>query len=433
MKKIFLLLIGGLVFSACATYKIQEAQTRVRSSFASQNYDGTIHLLEKYDRKNIYQSKDRVLYSLEMGTAMHFNARFDSSSYYFSQAEQQMDELFTKSISRGIASFLITNDNTLAYNGEAYEDVYLNAFKSLNYIQQNDFESALVEARRMSYKLSRIETRYRGLARSLSKADTLQKGDWKPNSLAIQDSPLSHYLSSVLYAKSGQPDDARIEYEKMLQVIDNLPPAYRLEADRNTLQQVKKPDAYNVLLVGFAGRAPVKYQNDIRLFINEYDMYLKFSLPALRLYPTRVARVDAVIDDSLRVPLQLIEQMDVVAKEVYKVKEPIIYARAFIRSLTKAIAANAAEKSVKKEKKGLRFLINILGIVGQEMTENADTRGWQTMPGQAYVSTLKLPPGHHRVDIEYRSRRGTVLYTRKTELSISPNETLELLEALYWN
>lgn len=433
MKKVFLLLISGLVFSGCATYKIQEAQTRVRSSFATHNFDKTVHLLEKYDRKNIYQSKDRVLYFLEMGTAMHFNARYDSSSHYFSLAEKQMNELFTKSISRGIASFLITNDNSLAYNGEAYEDVYLNAFKSLNYIQQNNFESALVEARRMSFKLSQIETKYRGLAQALSKTDTLHKGDWEPNSLAIQDSPFSHYLASVLYAKSGKPDDARIEYEKMLQAITNLPPKYQFNVNRKSLQQVKNPDEYNVLLVGFSGRAPIKYQNDIRLYIDEHDLYLKFSLPSLRLYPSRVARVDAVVNDSLRIPLQLIEQMDVVAKEVYKAKEPIIYARAFVRSLTKAIVTNAAEKSVKKEKKGLRFLVNIFGIAGQELSEKADTRGWQTMPGKTYVSTLNLPPGNHQVDIEYRDHRGTVLYTQKKELVISPNESLELLETLYWN
>lgn len=429
MKKLITLFIGVFFIGGCASYPLEEAQTTLRSSFATHNFNETVSLLEKYNRKNIYRSKDEVLYELEMGTATHFSGNYAASTRHFTAAEQQMDELFTKSISRGVASFLFTNDNHLAYSGEAYEDIYLNVFKSLNFIHRGDLESALVEARRMAYKLSRVETKYRGLAETLAKADTLGRGTWKAGELAIQDSPFSHYLASVLYASSGKADDARIEYEKMLQALDN----HALAPDRAALQPIKDSNAYNVLLVGFAGRAPVKYQNDVRLYLDEEDLYLKFSLPALRLYPGRVAHVQAVVGDSLQVPLQLIERMDVVAREVYKVKEPIIYARTFVRSLVKAIGTNAAGRALEKKNEGLGTLVNLLGKVGQEFTEKADTRSWQTMPGQAYATTLQLPAGRHRVEVEYRDSRGQLLYTCARTLEVRPGDPLKLVETLYWN
>jgi hypothetical protein len=433
MKKLILLLVAVLLTAGCASFRLDDAQTNLRSSFAMHNYAQTVDLLKKYDRRDVYKSKDDVLYNLEMATATHFDARYDSSEYYYGQAEEEIDALFTKSISRGITSFLFSNDNALSYNGEAYEDVYLNAFNSLNFIHRGDLEGALVEARRMAYKLSRIETKYEGVAKALSKADTLGRGDWKTGKQSVQDSPFSRYLASVLFAKSGKPDDARIEYEKLLESIGQLPAAFAPRINKQELQKIKNGNAYNVLLVGFAGRAPIKYQNDVRLYLDNDDLYLKFSLPALRLYKSRVKSVHAVVGDSSQIPLQLIERMDVVAKEVYSVKEPIIYARTFVRSLAKAIGTNAAGRAVKKENKGLGLLVNILGKVGQEFTEKADTRSWQTMPGQAYVHTLKLPAGRHQIEMEYRDADGQLLYSKEAAVTISADEDLELFESLYWN
>lgn len=431
MRKIVVLLII-IEVSGCASYRLDEAQGDLRTSFARHNFDKTVSLLRKYDRKDIYKSKDHVLYNLEMGTATHFSAQYDSSSYYFSRAEDEIDALFTKSISQGIASFLFSNDNTLSYNGEAYEDVYLNAFKSLNYIHRGDLEGALVEARRMAYKLSHIEDKYKGVARALAKADTLHRGDWKTGKSSVQNSALSHYLAAILYAKTGHPDDARIEYEKLLESLNEQPNSNRFNTNHGALLEIKDPRSYNVMVVGFAGRAPIKYQNDVRIYLDESDLYLKFSLPALRLYNSRVTRIEAVVNDTTRIPLQLIEEMDAVAKEVYKVKEPIIYARTFVRSMAKAIGTNAAGRAVEKENEELGLLVNLLGKVGQEFTEKADTRGWQTMPGQAYVTTLNLPAGQNKVRLEYYDG-GHLLYTRTTDVQINPNENLQLLESLYWN
>lgn len=423
-----------LLVAGCANYRLDKAQQSLRSSFASRNYDKTIKLLENYEKEGVYKSKDKVLYNLEMGVARHFDDQYDSSSVYLSQAEEQMEQLYTKSISRGIQSFLLGNDNALEYNGEDYEDIYLNVFKSLNFIHRDNLDAALVEARRIAFKLSQLEIKYKGIANALEKADSLKRTEWKAGQNNVQNSALGHYLSAILYAKSGKPDDARIEYEKLLQSFHDQPSVYSFQLpEEEKLQQIKDPDSYNLLLTAFAGRAPIKRQNDVRTYLSSEDLYLKFSLPSLHLYHSQVDRIRAVIDDSLEVPVYLIEEMDVVAKEIYKVKEPIIYARAFARSLVKAVGTNSISRALEDENENLGVLANIFGKVGQELSEKADLRSWQTMPGKAYANVVWLEPGEHLLRMEYLDRSGRLLFSREQKLNIAAGNELELFETLYWN
>ncbi len=418
----------------CAGYQLDEAQHSLRSTFAARDFDQTVKLLENYENKGIYKDKDRVLFNLEMGMARHFNNQYNSSSSHFTEAEEQIEQLYTKSISRGLKSFLLTNDNSLEYNGEDYEDIYLNVFKSLNFIHQNNLEAALVEARRIAFKLSQLEMKYKGVAKALAQSDTLKKTEWRAGETNIQNSALGHYLSGLLYAKSGKPDDARIEYEKMQQSFSEQPGIYAFQKpDAEALERIKDPDSFNLLITGFAGRAPIKRQNDVRTYLPEEDIYLKFSLPSLHLYRSQVTRVQAVIDDTLIVPVYLMEEMDVVAKEVYKVKEPIIYTRAFARSLVKAIGTNSISRAIEKENEDLGVLANIFGKIGQEISEKADLRSWQTMPGKAFANVIKLEPGKHKVRIEYMDNRGHVLYSSENPIRIPASPSLKLVETLYWN
>lgn len=430
-----LLLISVIItLQACSNaYRLDSAQSSLRSSFAARDYDQSVKLLDKLSQNKVYQNKDAVLLNLEQATALHFAGQYQASNASFTSAEDKMNELFTKSISRGVQSFVV-NDNTLAYDGEDYEDVYLNVFKSLNYLHMDDLEAALVEARRVSHKLSQLNIKYKGLVEALSKADTTKHTDWRSGKSNVQNSALAHYLSTVLFAKSNKPDDARISYENMRKAFQDQPPLYTAESlAHDQWQKITQPEEYNVLVAGFSGRAPQKRQTDVRLWLDDPGMYLKFSLPSLRRYPSQVRYVKISVDDSLLIPLTPIEEMDLVAQEIYKVKEPIIYARTFVRSFLKALGTRALSKKAEKKSSFLGGLTEVLGIVGQELTEKADLRGWQTMPARAYVTVFKLPAGTHQFDINYYATNGELVFTEKQTATISDQNKLTLIESLYWN
>ncbi len=142
--------------------------------------------------------------------------------------------------------------------------------------------------------------------------------------------------------------------------------------------------------------------------------------------------MEVIVNDKDPIELDLIEEMDVVAKEVYKVKQPIIYARTIIRAFLKAVGTNALSDELRKEDAVLGEMANILGKIGQEATEKADLRGWQTMPGKAYATVLNLAPGEHQVVLNYYGN-GSLLHSDQKAITITQDDRLELVESLYWN
>ncbi|HKK26056.1 MAG TPA: hypothetical protein VJ941_10530, partial [Gracilimonas sp.] len=193
--------VGVLILlSGCHAYVLDDAQMDLRDSFTAGNYDNASNLIKKFEADDVYRSKDAVLKNLEGGMIYHFAGKYDSSNTYLNEAEYLIEDAYTKSVSRGIGSFL-TNDNALVYDGEPYEDIYLNAFKSLNFLHQQDLESALVEARRMSYKMERLDIRLKGLVDAFSKTDSSGQ-TWSSGEVNVQNSAFSHFLSSILFSKT---------------------------------------------------------------------------------------------------------------------------------------------------------------------------------------------------------------------------------------
>lgn len=430
-----LLSIAVIILLGCAAYVLDDAQGNLRQSFASGDFKQTASLMSNLEAQDVYKGKDAVLLNLEQGSIQHFAGNYKASNQYLEQAEYTMEDLFTKSISRAIKSFVV-NDNTLEYDGEDYEDVYLNIFKALNYMHLDDLEGALVETRRVSFKLSQLNTKYSGLVEALSEADTTSSdpNKWKTGNTNVQNSAFAHYLSTVLYAKTGKPDDARISlsnlftsYSDQASLYSGNPPS------RKELSDLQNPNAYNTLVTVFSGRSPEKEQNDLRFYFAEIDTYLKYSLPELHLYNSQVDRIQISVDGAPASEVHLIENMDLVAKEVYKVKEPIIYARTIVRATLKAIASNSTSNRIAKENETLGQVFNLLGKVAQEATEKADVRGWQTMPGKVHATTLKLPPGEHILDIQYLSRSGAMVHSARDTVQTFEGNQLDLVESIYWN
>tara|TARA_R110000868_G_scaffold37111_4_gene131372 strand:+ start:61818 stop:63146 length:1329 start_codon:yes stop_codon:yes gene_type:complete len=426
-----LVIIVGLIISTsgCHSYMLDNAQSDLRDSFSDGDFKKSQELLNQFQDKDLYRSKDAVLWNLENGMVYHFAGKYDSSTTFLNQAELSIENNYTKSLSRGFASFL-TNDNKLAYDGEPYENVYLNAFKALNFVHQKDWEGALVETRRMSFKMEQLDIKIKGLADALSKADSTGKTEWSSGKVNIQNSAFSHYLSSILYAKTGRPDNARIEFEKLKVALTEQAKLGNYEPfDVSNLKQVQEPETYNVLLTSFTGQSPFKSQEDIRLW--DENFYIKFSFPIVELYNTHVSGVRAVLNGEKELDLHLIEEMDLVSKDVYKAKQPIIYARAFTRALVKSGGTGVLKKAIKDENETLGFVAAVLGFIYKEGSEKADLRGWQTLPGQAWMNVVKLPPGRNTVTLEYISRTGRVLYSEDYTVDVNENTDLELIESIY--
>jgi hypothetical protein len=313
--------------------------------------------------------------------------------------------------------------------------VYLNGFKSLSYLEMGQFESALVEARRIAQKLERAEEKYGGYAESLSEADTTKSDEvkWQAGTSSIHDSPLSHYLAGALYAKSGDKDAARIELDNLKKAIQNHQalPDSRVEFVED-FEKIRDPQSYNVLLTAFSGNAPDKIENNINTDINRDGKGVKIAIPKLVMRPDSVAYVKAVLNDTMTTRLPLIEEMDKVARETFQIKKPIIVARATVRGIMKSVAQDAGSDAIEDEWGDTASdVFDFVGGKIREASEQADLRGWQTMPGKVYTNVVKLPPGEHQLSFNYYSPTNNLLYSEEKVITIAENEQLEPVGSIY--
>ncbi|MCK4312948.1 MAG: hypothetical protein KAW88_09465, partial [Candidatus Cloacimonetes bacterium] len=127
------------IFFGCSSMKSHKTQfAGIDEKLVSRDYSGAIAQIESAKGK-YYKKKEQALYYLDIGMLYHYNKQYKKSNEFLTKAENAIDELYTKSISRAAASLLI-NDNVMEYSGEDYEDIYLNVFKALNYLELDQFD-----------------------------------------------------------------------------------------------------------------------------------------------------------------------------------------------------------------------------------------------------------------------------------------------------
>jgi hypothetical protein len=198
---IILIVTASLLLNSCSSLFTQTAHFQaIEEKIGEQDFASAANQLASYKNKH-YKAKDRVLFYLDMGLLHHYNRDYSKSVEYLTEAEDAIDFLFTKSVSRGAASLLL-NDNVLEYSGEDYEDIYINVFKAINFIKLDEFDKAFVEIRRLNEKLNVLEDKYRDLARSLQQAEEAEI-DFEPGSNRFHNSILGRYLSMLIYRSEG--------------------------------------------------------------------------------------------------------------------------------------------------------------------------------------------------------------------------------------
>lgn len=416
------------------------------SAIAGRNYSGAITLIEEKIGDRGYKDKDQVTYLLDLGTAAHFGQDFQKSNQFFTEAEQAIDANFTKRIGRAIGSMLI-NDNTLAYDGEVYEDIYINAFKAVNYLKLSDLEAAQVEARRMVFKLDNNLIKAGKFADQLNndtdekvisfKAIAEEMGfKTSPETMGIQDSPFSHYLSALVFTKQGKFDNARIEEKRMNDALENHDQTFESSfKDEVSKQELLNANKYNTLLVAFSGRGPIKYEVKREYYDRKKDLIIIYAYANIKKRPSWVSSVEVWVDGEKTGELPVVEDFSNVAYEVFKAKLPAIKYRAYVRGINKAEIQKDLAESDDNSASGI-LASSISGGIGrayQRGTEKADLRAWDSMPGRVHGLVLNLSPGEHDLEWRFLTKDGRMLMTKTETVEISENAPINTFSTQYWN
>lgn len=380
------------------------------------SYRDAVSLIEEQrDTNTLYNRMlDRVLYHTDVAMIHYFDRQHAKSNEHFDEAEQLIEDYYTKSITQAVASALI-NDNAIEYPGEDFEDLYINLFKALNYIALDDYEAAFVEVRRMNEKIQYLETKYQVIKESIDASEQGQSA--KEISADIADSAdpppftasaLAHFLSMLLYTRDGQQDNALIDYNAMRQLFDSTKSVYT-----NPFPNILAPSKRNIpsgtsrlVVIAFSGLVPMKIERSYTILTGGFNA--RIAIPVLSARESAVARValfdaeGAVIED-----LQLLEPIDRIAVSTFERRKELIYAKAVIRAVVKGVVAGVSNAALQEANIPLLGTLIQIGVL---VSERADLRSARYLPGGAYVYdgivTIKQGMG---AEVRFLGRNGETL------------------------
>ncbi|HEX5133047.1 MAG TPA: hypothetical protein VFX92_11250 [Candidatus Krumholzibacteria bacterium] len=409
--------LGGL--AACANYMARS--TAIRGALASGAYEEALDQAADIDPSN-----SLLLLLYEQGLIYHCKGDYDESNLAFARAEAVLDELYTRSITRGIAS-LAVSETIEQYRGDPFEAVFVNYYKILNYLALGEVDEAMVECRRVNRRLQMFK----------DGGDTY-----------FEDDPFLQYMTGLVYTRGRELTDAEVSYRRAIGLYDD--PEFQATApapgwaycDAAALARIvgdaDDASAYaahgecppeglsrvNIMLD--CGQIAAKAEESIVLPIFEDDRWdddeefahvmaerhgktyrrdvrvkywLKVALPRLEQMPQRYTRVvvrarssDPRAGSDAEVTAVMVENLDAHAARAFQEKQSTLLVRAIVRALIKYAAHGAADS----KDPGLGAVVNIFNII----TETADTRSWSTLPQAVWMGRLDLPPGQYEIEAD---------------------------------
>jgi len=452
--KNFVLLFISFLLLGCSNIRTRDAyKESLLTNVENRNFAGAIKLIEDTKEKS-FAEKDRVLYHLFKGVLLHYNQEYRESNLHLTQAEDAIDELYTKSISRAASSMLL-NDNTFAYAGEDYEDIYINIFKALNYINMNQEESAFVEIRKVNIKLNLLEDKYKEYAEELNNSED-SKIKVNVKSIQFNNSALARYLSMLLYRAENQMDDVRIDKRYLEEAFTLQAHIYNFaKPDLSGFTEVKA-NTNKLNFVSFTGLAPQKHpityrvatlDDMVTVFVDDGNdakgeqfffpgvsagHYFKFSIPQMQEKKSSITKITVEANGRTLGELDKIEDVNRIAKETFTIKANMAYVRAITRTVLKGVASILAQQKIEEKTGEFGGLLAKLGTAAlTEATEAADLRSCIVFPGYVYVGDFDIAPGVYDLKINYYNRRGMIEYTEQIDQYQIKQNQINLIESYY--
>ncbi len=379
-----LLLLACVVLSGCASAPFEEAQRQFRQG----NAEAALVSLNNPDN---HSSRSELLLHMEKGLVLHHLGEYENSSKEFLQASAIMETQDYISVSEQ-AKTLIVNDTLADYRGEYSERLWVHSYQMMNYLLLDQYDSAAVEARQALTVLGQHE-------KPLTQ-------DW-----------FTHAMIGLSFESVDKINDAYIEYKKLAEKMpDDAPIAKQLYWFAKRLgfskaateyqplisdaQKKLAPDQYGELILFVAsGNVPKKVSSeifappDIRI---SFPRYAGFSAPVSALNVSVVTEGATTKDSGTEDFSTEAVDVDMVSTQLGAIAQESLDARGaalLLKLSVRLVAKHAIVNNLSESDEAAAQLLGLLFFV----LEEADTRGWGTLPANLTLLRIPLLPGQHNV------------------------------------
>jgi hypothetical protein len=364
---------------------------------------------------SLLKAQGPIILNYDLGLLSRLTGDWRVSNERFSESERLIQEAYTQSITANLASFII-NDNTKAYGGEEYEDLYLNIFKALNYLALHDEERALVELNRSLEKQAQLKLKYeRDMARvaSYARQNNLPWDGESTYATAFSTSALANYLLSIVSHNLGEENLAYFSANQVQHAYTTQPTLYPFPIPTAAKPAALSSGKGRLHLLAFTGRAPSKEERWEYLYWDR-NVRLRIAYPVLSGGGSIVHAIRARVLQGGTLHLEQIESIGAIAEDTFKPKIELAYQKSVMRSLARLFGISVSDSLSSSKNDNLSLLGDLMGIffkVSGEVAERADVRSTHYLPSEAWVGSIDLNPGIYDVELSYLGRSGQVLAT----------------------
>lgn len=406
MKKL-LIVTTMIIISACASYT--DDTKELRNDFMNGKYQASLEKLEKSPLKT--SKINRLLYNAEKSIILDRLDDRKSSRNHLMRADAIADELYTTSISKTAATFVV-NESVSDYEGEDYEKVAIHTMLALSYLEDNEISEARVEAKKINSRLHEITQNYDG-----------KYAHYKEDAFA-------RFLSGLIYESMKDWDDAIIDYRKAIEVyssssysnffegkipetlvtslysvalkrkrtdvIDDLKRSYPKILEKYDQQIRENPQGGDIVVFHEAGRIAIKVAKDFFLPVSDQVVRLSFPVIEKQTIDFQNSQSGVSVNGQYYQAANTLN-MNALAYRCLEDRRGRLILKGIARLLLKGQLTYQAQKNF-----GILggIAANIAGVV----TETADTRSWSLLPQAFYVNRVRVSPGKHSVEFKTAGR-----------------------------
>ena len=418
---------AGLAPSGLSLYG-HELRTLLRTGAA----DSALALLAP----EVSEEGDELLRLQHEVVAAHYAGDYRRSSEALERALLLVEDRYTKSVTEALLSVL-TGDRTLPYDPPAPERVLLHYYGALNYLRAGDPEEAAVEARRLAFRLDRIE-------------------EDDPSEVTPElRSSLWHFAGAV-YEAAGEHNDADVAYRRY-RALASPGTSVDLAATGSSRSSRASPfgttataadGAGHVLVVVERGFVAHRVERDLTVLLlpgeldrlrslEDYDadeeedpdldvvrriaertfhggrttrswrwfgggsrgddpVLFRIAWPEYAPPPSPPGPSTVVAGDARERPIATTD-LSAAVEAAYRDRRVADLAKALLRAVVREELADAIEDEVSEEDETLGEVAGWAARIGGALLERADTRSWHLLPGRLELFRLELPAGRHEI------------------------------------
>jgi len=375
LKKIFIplgLVLTLVLGTSCATYQGQVAGPR--NLLKSGQYT---EALAKFKELADKDDRDQLVHMMDYAMALQIAGQYQESARAFLRADKLVDLNDYHSVTNVVGATL-GGEEMVQYKGESYEKFLINTMNALNYVMLGEYDDAMVEARRINDKLSKMKMDGR-----------------EPYEL----SPFARYLAAMLWEAQRKYDDAYIEYEGAYK-LDGANPLLPADLIRSS-KLARRSEAHQKWESEFSQvtENPAWYDKNKGELIVIYQQgwgpekqaRSQYRFPELHHVASQTQKASVIVNDKSE-PTKTVYNIEGIAVTTLEKDFGALVARRVGGIAAKAVVADQISQKNK--------LLGSIAWVAMNVADRADLRQWSTLPETIQIARIQLPPGKYKLTIQ---------------------------------